>query len=365
MSGEVTEEQPVELTEREIAIAEGQSEDVINEASDLLPPRSDERKDDNTEAYAETDDAVDDTDAETVAEADDVETDDEPEGDEDADGDDDEPQATFTDDDYALGESYGLSREEVDELGSKETLEKVGRAVSRNFLAKPPAKSDETTAQPKNDAKPDPPSEEEGKETPSLEGLDLSKIDLDGYDDVTKQAFKAIDSLQSTVAELKSEREAMKAQASQQEERQQTELFEKFNRALDTLDQDFYGQQYKTESGGPVRISANAEQRRVELAEAVDTLIAGYESTGRTPPSLDNLIKDAHAITFRDRVAEVAKKSTKGRLKKQAARRQAAGNRVTAKPKREPVDDEEADIMRILEETEADYHAMLEENGRE
>lgn len=356
----------IELTDREIAIAEGQPEDVINEASDLLPKRI-EKADDDAAPTAESGDTAESVDDEAVVDASDAEpadeTDDDDASEEDAGDAEDKTETAFSEDDFALGESYGLSREEVEELGSKEVLEKVGRALSKQFLTKP--KETPPTAQPKDEAKPDPPKAEEGKdeEAETLEGLDLTKIDLEGYDDVTKSAFKAIDSLQKDIANLKAEREEMKSQASQAQDQQNQELFEKFNRQLDELDSEFYGQQYKTEAGGPVRISADAEKRRVELAEAIDTLYAGYESTGRTPPPLETLIRDAHAITFRDRVSEVAVKSKKGRLKKQAARRQAVGNRVSAKPRQAPLDDEEADIQRILEETEDAYNAMLEENG--
>ena len=95
-----------------------------------------------------------------------------------------------------------------------------------------------------------------------------------------------------------------------------------FNKQLDELDSGFYGESYKSGSGRMSDVGEEAMARRMQLAEAIDTMSAGYVSKGKEVPPLETLIEDAHKITFKDRVSEVASKSKKGRLKKQASRRQ-------------------------------------------
>lgn len=309
-----TTEEQIELTEREIELAQ-------ESFGDDEPQMSAE-----AEAVSEPVDEPEEVEEEEVEQEPELETEPEP-----------ELQApSLSDEDYRLGESVGLSREDVDDLGSTKAVEKFAQ------------KHAELTSQ-------EQPSEELSEDSQNAPVLDISKINLDEYDDVTKAAFQAIDSLQSELASIKKQRDAV---VSSQEEAQ----LESFNKQLDELDSGFYGESYKSGSGRMSDVGEEAMARRMQLAEAIDTMSAGYVSKGKEVPPLETLIEDAHKITFKDRVSEVASKSKKGRLKKQASRRQSAG-RQASKQAKSTGDPEEDEIIRIMRETEDAYNNMLEENG--
>jgi hypothetical protein len=270
--------------------------------------------------------------------------DDEP-ADEPADEQSDPEEVGLSDSDYTLGESYGLTKEEVDDLGSRELLEKFGKIAARQVSEAKPQKQEPE----KND--------DDGKESDedSPPAWDLSKIDLDEYDEVTKSAFNAIDSLQKEILGLKE-------QNSRLESTHDDSALKEFGSELDALDPDFFGVQYGKGSKAK-RLGKEQMDRRMKLAEAIDVMTAGYSSQGRPIPDLNTLVKDAAAITFRDRVAEVSKKDAVAKLKKQAARRQSSGSR-SRKPAKPAThyDDDEQEIQRILAETDDAYQRMIEEN---
>ena len=253
-------------------------------------------------------------------------------------------ESGLSDEDYNLGESYGLTKEEVDDLGSRDLLEKFGKISARQMLDSKPAEEKESKDEPVA----------ETDESDKAPAWDLSKIDLDEYDDVTRSAFGAIDNLQKEIQGLKEQNQRLQST-------QEDSALQDFGVQLDSLDPDFFGVQY-TKGGKPKKLDKEQMDRRMKLAEAVDVMTAGYSSQGRPLPDLETLVKDANAITFRDRVEEVHKKNASQKLKKQAARRQTSGSRVRKPTKQQPLDDEEAEIQRILAETDDIYHRMLEEN---
>ena len=125
--------------------------------------------------------------------------------------------------------------------------------------------------------------------------------------------------MQSELASIKKQRDAV---VSRQEEAQ----LEAFNKQLDELDSGFYGESYKSGSGRMSDVGEEAMARRMQLAEAIDTMSAGYVSKGKEVPPLEH--EDAHKITFKDRVSRLHQKQ--GRLKKQASRRQSGSPGIQA-----------------------------------
>lgn len=312
-----TTEEEIELTDREIEIAQGSfDEDDGVEAS--------EESELESEPVNEVEEEVE-PEPEPEPEAE-LEPEPEPEP---------EPEApSLSDEDYRLGESVGLSREDVDDLGSTKAVNKYAEKHAELFNSN---------------------SQQSSEDSPDSPVLDISQINLEDYDDVTKAAFQAIDSLQTELASIRKQRDAF---ATSQEDAQ----LEAFNKSLDSLDGDFYGEAYKSGSGRMSDVGKEAMSRRMQLAEAIDTLSAGYVSKGKEVPPLETLVEDAHKMTFKDRVSEVASKSKKGRLKKQASRRQSSG-RQSSKQAKSTGDAEEDEIMRIMRETEDAYNNMLEDNG--
>jgi len=250
----------------------------------------------------------------------------------------------LSEEDYTLGQSYGLSKEEIDDLGSRDLIEKFGRINARQAMELKPKEEE------KKEVKEEVPEQEQE----SVAGWDISKIDLEEYDDVTQSAFNAIDQLQKKITQLESQNQRL-------EETKSDGAINEFNNQLDTLDPDFFGKQ----GSGPKPSSMSKDQmdRRMKLAETIDMITAGLSSQGKQIPSIDVLIRDANALAFRERTEQLRKNESQKRLKKQAARRQSSGSRVSKQVKSaEPYDSEEAEIQRILAETDEAYQRMLEEN---
>ena len=322
-------EEEIQLTEEEIALAQ--------EPLDGQGEPTEEAKAQDTEQVA-------DDQPENQPE-------DPPEEEQEQEGDADEtPSETLSlnDEDYTLGESYGLTKEEVDDLGSRELLEKFGKIAARQMIeGKKPEQQEQQQEQQESSDEPD-----DKQESPAW---DISKIDLDEYDDVTRSAFNAIDDLQKQLAELKQQNTRLQAT-------QEDSALQEFGMQLDAIDPEFFGVQYG-KNGKSKKLQKEQMERRMKLAEAIDVMTAGYSSQGRQIPDIETLVRDANAITFRDRVSDIQKKEASQKLKKQAARRQTAGSRVRRPVQpADPYDNEEAEIQRILAETDEAYQRMLEEN---
>ena len=314
-------EENIELTEEEIALASAPiGEDV--QVEEIMSDPVDESTDETVEETVDEQEVQ-----EEVVEEDAVKDD-----------------IGLSEEDYTLGQSYGLSKEEIDDLGSRDLIEKFGRINARQAME----------LKPKEEEKKEVKEEVPDQEQESVAGWDISKIDLEEYDDVTQSAFTAIDQLQKKIAQLESQNERL-------EETKSDGAISEFNNQLDTLDPDFFGKQ----GSGPKPSSMSKDQmdRRMKLAETIDMITAGLSSQGKQIPSLDVLIRDANALAFRERTEQLRKNESQKRLKKQAARRQSSGSRVSKQVKSaEPYDSEEAEIQRILAETDEAYQRMLEEN---
>lgn len=326
-------EEEIELTEAEIALASAPigedaqlestdaEEETVEETAEVLEEEAveeDEADEEQTEEVVE--ESVEEVQKETT-----------------------ESDLGISEEDYTLGQSYGLSKEEVDDLGSRELIEKFGQIQARQAM--------ETASQaPKESKQEDTKEETEAKQEaePEPDAWDISKIDLDEYDDVTRSAFTAIDQLQKKIAGLESRNQQL-------EQTQNNGAIQEFNAKLDSSDPEFFGKDGE--------LSKEQMDRRMKMAETIDMITAGLASQGKKIPNLDTLIRDANALAFRDRAEEKRKSEGKKRLKKQAARRQSSGSRVKKQAKAPaPYDSEEAEIQRILAETDEAYQRMLEEN---
>ena len=342
------EEETIELTEEELALASADfdtdPEDI--ESSDPEVDDADATMGDDSAAESGSDgtDPVAVEELEQNAEEEEAESS-------------DEELSNFSDDDYELGLSYGLSKEDVDQLGDKTTLEKFGKIYDAQMLQqrrKPPKEKSEQASEETSDEGQE--QEEVLSQDSGSPHFDISKVDLSEYDKTTQEVFKVIDKLQVEVDSLRNRNTALEAQ-------QENSTIEEFGRSLDSIDHEFYGQQYG-ESSKANKIPQEQMDRRIKLAAAIDTLTAGYEATGKPIPPLDVLVKNAHQIEFSERVKEVQKSSNVQRLKKQASRKRGAGSRSSSrKVSQEPMDDEEREIQRIMELTEKPYRRMLDDNG--
>lgn len=312
-------EENIELTEEEIALAsapigeDAQAEEIMSDPVDESTEETVNEQEESVEEEVVEEDAVQD-------------------------------DIGLSEEDYTLGQSYGLSKEEIDDLGSRDLIEKFGRINARQAMELKPKEEE------KKEVKEEVPEQEQE----SVAGWDISKIDLEEYDDVTQSAFNAIDQLQKKITQLESQNQRL-------EETKSDGAISEFNNQLDTLDPDFFGKQGS--GSKPSSMSKDQMDRRMKLAETIDMITAGLSSQGKQIPSIDVLIRDANALAFRERTEQLRKNESQKRLKKQAARRQSSGSRVSKQVKSaEPYDSEEAEIQRILAETDEAYQRMLEEN---
>lgn len=344
---EETTEESVELTQEELALASADydsdpedtdSDEVTEDDADSVELPSNESPDEDGEDGLSPESVIEEV---VEEESEDIE-------------------AGLSEDDYELGQSYGLSKEDVDQLGDKATLEKFGKIYDGQMLQE--AKDRKEASKGKHASEEDSEQEQESEEVledkadKDEDKFDISKVDLSEYDKTTQKVFKVIDKLQGEVSSLRQRNVALEAQ-------QENSTVEQFGRSLDEIDNEFYGKQYG-ESSSPNKIPKDQMDRRIELAEAIDTLTAGYTATGKVVPPLDVLVKNAHQITFAKRSEEVQKSNNAKRLKKQAGRTRGAGSRSTSrKVSQEPMDDEEREIQRIMELTEKPYRQMLDDNG--
>jgi len=105
-------EENIELTAEEIALAsapigeDAQPEEIMSDT----PEEAAEQVDEQQEEVGEVEDAKE---ADESTASDDI---------------------GLSEDDYTLGQSYGLSKEEVDDLGSRDLIEKFGRINARQAM---------------------------------------------------------------------------------------------------------------------------------------------------------------------------------------------------------------------------------------
>ena len=310
-----------------------EDDDVVNEETDV---------DADTDSDDEADEGSDDDEAGT--------------GDESA-------APSFGPSDRELAELYGLS-DELDQLKTPEALHAAIGMLKRRGV-----KPNADVSAPSNSGDAGGEGAEAQTEADALERLfgikafDASKFeakDEDGeyeYNEETRELANQLRQTQDVVAKIA-------AQAETNAQAQADDVAGQFHDYLDRYPK-LYGTSIK--DGTPVKLERAWEDARKEVAEAADTIHAGYLNRGVTPPPIEKIVEQAARMVHGDQLTKSAGTEAKPkseRLKEQSRRRRTSGSsgatRREAPP--EPTGNEAKDIANHPSIRRA-WNRMQEENG--
>ena len=297
----VAAEAALELTDREIAIAQGLDPDNV--------------------PVAKAEEVVEEA---AVGEGDDGGSDVSDAGEADAkDGEDGGKEAAaastwVTDDVKALAGTYGLLDVDLADLESEGDFLRLARVLERR---KPAAGGEAKPAEPV--AKPD--AAPEVKPAESAKG-DVPKIDpqkyIDaGYDEETVALARAAAKMQEQIDRLVPSFERQQKAFEAEQHRRTTE---EFHQVLDDMGR--YGKSAK--------LTEADDGKRKRLWEAAAVVAKDIQANGREPPPLKTLLQRAEIVAFGDEIMAERKAELAKRVKSQSSRRRPVGRATTNPGKR-------------------------------
>ncbi len=339
----------MELTDREIAIAEGRDPDAVAEQPQETPVET------GTEAGGAG--SAEGTEAPTGAPSGEAVSE-EPTEVPDAPEPEPAPEMPeWVNDDYrAMAASFGIGEDELSQFSSKSDFQRACRVIDRNIAAelKRAAPPEEKPPEPTPAVPSAPPPV---VPTPSTNVADESDIDLEkysAYDEETQQLAKVAKRLVEQNKAFRGElsgisgkfTEALDRIEKQRVEDAQARAQEALDRELDQF-HDEVDRMDKTRFGGEDKLTPELDERRKRLFGAYEVVkqIAQRQAVqnGRPykPPPMRVLLHRAELIEFGDEVIEATRKSIHKDIQNQSRRRRPAPGRgkVIAPPattKREP-----------------------------
>lgn len=312
VSTEEPAEEKIELTDREIAIAEGRDPD----------------KEEKTEPVAEES-------TEEVAEepAEEVK----------------EPE--LSDSDLRLASVYGLSKDDAQKFDSPKALHAALDLLEAQKKESPAADADGSV-----DSASD--ADEDGgaiseilgfkKADPDAVKKVFSETDEDGeplYDEgTTKFVTEQANQLRQTQDLLE---KVLSGQMNSEQEAEAEKNRQQFHDSLDKMS-DVYGSSMK--DGKPVELNAQKIALRQEVADHVQTIYAGLVSQNKEVPPLEKMIEQSVKAIHADKVAEAKDRSSA--LKKQSKSRRSPGTKVKPAKKSLPPDTDQFDPTAIANDPE-------------
>lgn len=246
-----------------------------------------------------------------------------------------EPEETASDDDAwmqdvrYLADSYGLSEEELRNLGSREAFEKAAILFDKRMFA---AQQEQPQNQPQGEEKPS--DDAPADDLPEL--LDVDKLKESGWDEDILSVAKLHN---QSVEALRKERESRSNLEQQfagfrqaQEEAAAEHYYRTFDSLVDNIDPDMFGQRFK--DGKEQNISREHFERRSRLLDATDQvarmLASEAEAKGQQLPPLDVVIRRARNYAFADDLMSSAKREVQEKATRQSrSRRPKAPKRAT------------------------------------
>lgn len=312
MAEEATTE-PLELTEREIAIAQG------------LDP-----------------DAVEDSDGEVTE---DVTPDPAPQARQDAETGGDKEVATgawIDDDARELAKSYGLSDDELSAFASPEEFERAAALIDKKF-ADAAKQSDESPAGAKADS-------EKPAAKPAFEKIDPQAYIDAGYGEEEVKLAKMLRATQDKLEQIETERTGERQAA--QEAQQQHIYHANLSAFHDLMDQesDLFGKSVD-ENGDPVKLGDEEVARREKVWNASVQIVMGAaklaEQRGQQPEAITwpVLVKRAKALALGDELQSRERDRISNRVRTQASRRRPAPGGLKAAKAAKHSGGEQADDM--------------------
>ena len=309
------ENEPVELTARELAIIGGKDPDAIAEAAT-------ENRDG---AGAETDDAASSTPADDESTAESVG---EPVKDEVPSGGgkeaaDSAVPSWIKDDHRELAKSYELTDEDLRDFASETEFRRATRLIDKQFASQ---------AAPQQQQQAPPPAPEPPKATDSLSvkktpDLDPDKFKAAGYDDEVLNVVQFAKEREAELQKLRDQIETQKREAAEAEYRR---TYETLEATYDGMDGRRYGRR-TGKDGSQRQLTPGERESRDKVNQAANMLAAGILATGKQLPPLNILLKRAEALTFADDIRADERRKVQASITEQSKkRRPVAGQRPVA-----------------------------------
>jgi hypothetical protein len=306
LDAELTEKEPLVLTEREIAIARGEDPNAIETKAEQSADAGDkEVADTGTEAHSNTE-------PESVEQ--------------------DAPVSWITPEVEAHAASYGLQKDRLAKFGTEEAYRLAASLLDENLIA-----AGKQGSEPAGEAQ----KELTPAQVKKLEKLDVEKYKTEGYDESTQAVVAKYNELVDELAPLREQVETQKQYFARLEQEQQAAIhaqhINEFHTASDTLDADLFGKVFQ--DGKLAAISKDQETNRRKLYETAETIVAGLyaraQAQGKTPeiPPMPVLLSRARDYAFAEQVRVRAEKQRAADLAEQGKRRRpAAGKPLRAAP---------------------------------
>lgn len=331
----MTDESVTELTEAEIAIAQGREEEDPGTAKE----GGGEGKEAPPEAPPETPEP--DGEAETEAP-----TEGEPEeasaGESDSESDaPKEPSAWITDEVRGLAQSYGLTEQDLGEFSGPDEFHRQARFFDGKLLGAPPS-SPPTGQQP-----------EPEKKTEISGLIDVAKYKEEGYDELSISWAESHNKLVEDQRRMEGVFNDFIQQVQEAERQQYANVVHDY---LDQMDEGRYGRS-ANERGNTLKLSPEQIAARTQVfdmaASMREALVNQAQQAGREPviPPLVTLLQRADNYCFATENRERDRKQIQEQLAKQAKKRRP----VSARPKTVPAPKEELKAP----QTEEDYIVHL------
>lgn len=304
-----------ELSEREIAIAQGMDPDL----TPTEPAQEPEEEEAGTAEVGQ--------DAEVA--------DEQPDGDK-------EVATWYGDDDLELAGTYGLSADDLEVFASKDEFAKVTRLLDKA----------QTWKQAKE---PDPEPETSAENLTNSEEQDDFALDPDkyveaGYDDETVNLVRYTKRLHDELSEVRSR---LAAQEKEQQERQERDFIDAFHNTVDSMDEELFGRSAK--------MTDSANENRKKLFETAVEIHSTLAAQGRAP-SLPVLLRRAEAVAFGEQILERERKNLKAELAEQSRRRRRVAGATRPRGAPAPAAKGDDDIVNHPEIVAA-WERMQEEAG--
>lgn len=326
----VADESPIELTDREKAIAMGEDPDAPP-VEDVI---EDEQESVQEQPTSETDTGKLDEPQEVSAEGN---------------------ADPFSLGDRKLAQKYGLSEEDLQKFGSPEALHHALDIFDKSGIKVESAKEDSTESPAENSAE-DAAAEDNGgalSELLGFEKLDVSKYEnaSNPYDEETIELVKHVRKTEDLLERIT---QSMLQSSSNTND----------NTFHDMLDNypDVYGN--TLENGKPVKISSEYEAARQAVKDQAETIYAGIVARKGDVPPVEKIIEQAMMAVHGKAIQSKSSSSRADKLKKQSSMKRSAGSSATNK-RRQQADIDPSDASQIARhpDVEAFFRKAQEENG--
>ena len=232
--------------------------------------------------------------------------------------------------------SYGLTKDDLEEFGDEESYRRTTRLLDKqNYLAGQQAsQAERSTAtpsqgqpQPTQQVKPQAPAQDGGV-AKKLEKLDLEKLKANGYGEDELAIFGRFNDL---LDENQATREKAERIERYHQEQAQSQHIQEFHVASDTLNEELFGKVYK--DGKVQNVSEQQGKNRQKLYETALTMVSGMvsraQAAGIEPniPPMPVLLQRVQDFAFANEIKEQARKQQTAAIAEQSKRRRPAAGR--------------------------------------